>query len=183
MKTDKSIDAHLVIEFQSGNANALTVLVKRWHKRFCEKAYWMLKDADAAKDIAQDSWKTIMAKIQDLKDPSSFGGWAMRIVYSKSLDAIRENNRTRKKQENLANESTIETEVDEENTQLKTELLKAIRSLSDHHQMVVKLFYVEDYSLKQISDTLNISIGTAKSRLFHAREHLKLILKNTKDKY
>jgi len=183
LKKDKSIDAHWVIEFQSGNAKALAILVKRWHKRFCEKAYWMLKDADAAKDIAQDSWRTIMDKIQDLKDPSSFGAWAMRIVYSKSLDAIRENNRNRRKQEHLANESPIETEVYEDNSQLKMEVLKAIRSLSDHHQMVVKLFYVEDYSLKQISDTLNISIGTAKSRLFHAREHLKLILKNTKDKY
>jgi RNA polymerase sigma-70 factor (ECF subfamily) len=180
LKTDKNSDTHLVIAFQSGNANALTELVKRWHKRFCEKAFWMVKDADAAKDIAQDSWKTIMNKIHDLKEPSSFSSWAMRIVYTKSLDAIRETNRKRQKQENLANlanERIIETEGYEENTQLKIELLKAIRSLSDHHQMVLKLFYVEDYSLKEISATLNISIGTAKSRLFHAREHLKLILK------
>ena len=178
MKTRTSVDAELVIQFQSGNANALTELVKRWHKRFCEKAYWILKDADQSKDVAQDSWKTIMAKIKDLKDPSSFGGWAMRIVYSKSLDAIRERNRIRVKQGNYAKEQPVKTEPVEDNSQLKLELLKAIKELSVNHQMVIKLFYVEDYSLNQISYLLNISVGTAKSRLFHAREKLKLILKH-----
>ena len=177
MKTNKSIDANLVEQFQSGNVNALAELVKRWHKRFCEKAYWIVKDADQSKDIAQDSWKTIISKIQDLKDPYSFNGWAMRIVYSKSLDTIREKNRNRLKQEKFAMEQIVVTEIYEENSQIKIELLKAIRSLSDNHQMVVRLFYLEDYSLKQISETLKISIGTAKSRLFHAREQLKLILK------
>lgn len=183
MKTDISKDAYLVLEFQSGNSKALAELVKRWHKRFCEKAYWIVQDADDAKDIAQDSWRTIMNKIQDLKDPLSFGGWAMRIVYSKSLDALRESNRNKLKQENLANEQIVEIEVYEENRQIKTELLKAIKSLSYNHQIVVKLFYVEEYSLKKISETLGISIGTAKSRLFHAREHLKLILKENNYNY
>jgi RNA polymerase sigma factor (sigma-70 family) len=56
-------------------------------------------------------------------------------------------------------------------------LSKAIKTLPTKQQMVIKLFYVEEYSLKQISDLLNISLGTTKSRLFHAREKLKLILK------
>ena len=58
------------------------------------------------------------------------------------------------------------------------ELLKAIKKLPEQQQIVIRLFYVEDYTLKEISEILNISIGTAKSRLFHAREKLKLILKN-----
>jgi len=183
LRTGKSVDAELVTQFQSGNANALTELVKRWHKKFCEKAYWILKDADQSKDIAQDSWKTIMIKINDLKDPSSFGGWAMRIVYSKSLDAIRERNRIRVKLEEYAKEQSVTSETEEDNSQLKLELLKAIKTLSVNHQMVLKLFYVEDYSLSQISDLLNISVGTAKSRLFHAREKLKLILKHKNYEY
>jgi RNA polymerase sigma-70 factor (ECF subfamily) len=44
--------------------------------------------------------------------------------------------------------------------------------------MVLKLFYVEDYKLKELSDILKISVGTAKSRLFHAREKLKQQLKH-----
>ncbi|WP_452599421.1 RNA polymerase sigma factor [Pontimicrobium sp. MEBiC01747] len=40
------------------------------------------------------------------------------------------------------------------------------------------MFYVQDYSLKEISNVLDVSVGTIKSRLFHARERLKLILKH-----
>ena len=54
----------------------------------------------------------------------------------------------------------------------------AVKLLPEHHQMVINLFYVEDYSLKQISEILSISVGTAKSRLFHAREKLKTIIKD-----
>ena len=61
---------------------------------------------------------------------------------------------------------------------MQATLLKAIKTLPAHQQMVIRLFYAEDYSLKDISNTLNISEGTAKSRLYHAREKLKLILKN-----
>lgn len=182
MKTDKSIDADLVEQFQSGNVSALEILVKRWHKKFCKKAFWIVKDADQSKDIAQDSWKTILTKIKDLKDPNSFGSWAIRIVYSKTFDAIRATNKNRLQQEQLAKEQPIETDVYRNNSEIKIELLKAIKSLSNDHQMVVKLFYVEEYSLKEIGDLLGISIGTAKPRLFHAREQLKLILKNTKNK-
>ncbi len=53
MKTDKRIDARLVEDFQSGNNEALAALVKRWHLLFCKKAFWIVKDADLSKDIAQ----------------------------------------------------------------------------------------------------------------------------------
>ena len=77
--------------FQSGDKNALNQLVKRWHKTFCEKAFWLVKDADVAKDIAQDAWSVIINKIDSLKKPESFGSWALRIVYTKSLDWIKAN--------------------------------------------------------------------------------------------
>ncbi len=177
---DKKIDAQLVSEYKSGNQIALAKLVRRWHKPFCNKAYWILNDADLAKDIAQDCWTTIISRMHTLKDINSFGSWALRIVYSKSLDELRKGSRKRKNQEEYAKdydrETVVESEVDRYN--LKITLLKCINGLSVHQQEVIKLFYVEEYSLKEISELLNISTGTAKSRLFHARENLKKSLKN-----
>ena len=181
MKTNNTIDGDLVKQFQSGNANALTELVRRWHKQFCEKAHWIVKDVDQSKDIAQDSWRTIIAKIEDLKEPDKFGGWALRIVYSKALDSVRVSSKRHLRLEEFARGQPRIEEEYHENQQLKNELLKAIRSLPVKQQLVIKLFYVEAYSLQEIGGFLNISIGTAKSRLFHAREKLKRILKEVKD--
>jgi len=64
-----------------------------------------------------------------------------------------------------------------DNNTVKKKLLKAIETLSKDKQNVLRLFYVEDYSLKEISVILNISLGTVKSRLFQAREKLKTIIK------
>lgn len=173
----QKIDKQLVLEYQSGNKKALVFLVKRWHKLFCEKAFYILKDADAAKDITQDSWNIIIDKIRDLKTPESFGSWGMRIVYTKSLDLIKAKNRKRNELEGYKYEQTILDVKEDDNESLKSMLLQTIKKLPENQQMVIKLFYVEDYSLKEISDVLNISVGTAKSRLFHAREKLKEKLK------
>ena len=99
MKTDKRTDPQLVEAFQSGNKEALAILVKRWHLTFCKKAFWIVKDVDLSKDIAQESWTVIIDKIDALKDTSSFGSWALRIVYSKSLDVLRKNSKEQQKQE------------------------------------------------------------------------------------
>ena len=172
------IDGRLVLNYQSGDNKALALLVKRWHKLFCEKAYWLVKDADLAKDITQESWKTIIDKIGTLNDPNSFGGWALRIVYTKSLNSIKSTNRKRKYLEDYSYEQEIFGVENDKENQLKRQLLKAIMVLPEYQQIVIRLFYKEDYSLKEIGAILNISVGTAKSRLFHARERLKLILKH-----
>ena len=181
MKIDKRADSQLVEAFQTGNKEALAILVKRWHLTFCKKAFWIVKDADISKDIAQESWAVIIYKINSLKDTNSFGSWALRIVYSKSLDALRKNSKEKLRQQEYA-KNNVETIVDDkdDNTSLKRNLLFAIQDLPKQQQMVIKLFYLEEYSLKEISKTLNISEGTTKSRLFYAREKLKSIIKKQK---
>ena len=179
MNTDQNkIDAKLVLKYQAGDANALTLLVKRWHKLFCEKAFWIIKDSDIAKDVAQDSWKTIIDNINGLKDVNCFGGWALRIVYNKSLDVINNDKRKSKTIEAYKYQHDESSPVEgNDKEDLKRALLTTIKTLPEHQQTVIRLFYVQDYSLQEICDILNISLGTAKSRLFYAREKLKLILK------
>ena len=177
--TNLDSDEKLVIRLQHGDKTALTELVKKWHYLFCKKAHWLVKDKDAAKDIAQDSWGIIIKSIKTLKDPRQFKYWANRIVCNKSTDWLRLQSKNHK--HTIRYDVDIESHAIEysENDQLKRRLLKAINELPTNQKTVVRLFYIESYSLKQISDLLEISTGTAKSRLFYAREKLKTILKHT----
>ncbi len=183
MKTDQNIDEKLVEAYRAGDKKALAVLVKRWHKLFCNKAFWMVKDRDAAKDIAQDSWTVIIKRIDSLKDSKQFKYWAYRIVCNKSTDWLRL--QSKKHKQTIRYDIEIESNDIEysENEHIKQALLKALNELPTHQKTIVRLFYIESYSLKQISDLLDIALGTAKSRLFHAREKLKKELKNKKHKY
>lgn len=179
-KREAIIDGQLVLEYQSGNEKALAALVKRWHKQFCKKSFWIVKDADSAKDIAQDSWKTIIDKIDKLENPESFGYWASKIVYSKSMDTLRDLQRKNNffdVYKKVKEQEQVE-EVKTDRDQIKKVVLKAIKCLPQNQQNVLQLFYVENYSLKEVSKILEISEGTAKSRLFHAREKIKKTIKN-----
>jgi len=177
-KKNKITDGLLVKQYQEGDTKALSILVKRWHRQFCNKAFWLVNDADLAKDIAQDTWKTIIGKLNQLNDPNYFGNWALRIVYTKSLDSVKANIKKRSSLEKYSYTCQQENNTIAENNNINQKLLKAIYELPEHQQTVIRLFYVQDYSLREISDVLGVSSGTVKSRLFHARERLKLILKH-----
>ncbi len=176
-------DADLVKQYQLGNKKAFAVLVKRWHLLFCKIGYRYVKDADVSKDIAQESWTVILSKIDTLKDSSSFKSWAISIVTRKSIDFLRKSNRKYSKlisyyHESCRKERTQENGNIENKTNKKEQLKKEIEKLPNKQKVIIRLFYVEEYSLKEISELLDISIGTTKSRLFHAREKLKSILKH-----
>ena len=104
----------------------------------------------------------------------------MRIVFTKSLDTVSNIAKNRIKRDEYLKINMSKSYVDEsiEDVSLKNDLVKAIESLPHNQQATLRLFYVENYSLKEITEIQQISIGTAKSRLFYAREKLKQFLKN-----
>lgn len=182
-KRKNTSDASLVVAYQKGDKKVIPILVKRWHMLFCKLAFFYVKDADVAKDIAQESWIAIMDKISDVKDPEKCKSWAISIVNRKAIDWLRKSNREKVKLQSVFNESTnnnLEVEK-EDNVKVKKQLMLAIEKLSLHQQQVIKLFYGQGYSLKEISELMNTTVGNTKSRLFHAREKLKTILKIKKD--
>lgn len=172
----KIFDALLVLQYQAGNKKALSILVKRHHPKLCKHAYWYTHDIHAARDIVQDSWSIILKKIGGLRDPNLFGSWALRIVTRKSLDYLNKSKREREHLKTVKNEKSLE-ELDSLASDLER-LKVAMKTLPEHQRQVLRLFYTEQYSLREIGQILEIATGTVKSRLFHAREKLKTILTN-----
>lgn len=89
INTNKTFDSLLVLQYQSGNKRAAAILVKRWHAKLCKQAYWYTGDREISKDLAQDSWNTILVKISDLKDTNKFGNWALTIVTRNAINYLR----------------------------------------------------------------------------------------------
>ena len=175
MSAQKIFDGLLVLQYQAGNKNALGQLVNRHHKKLCAHSYWYTKDIDVSKDIVQDCWGIIINKVGNLREPNSFGSWAMRIVTRRSLDYLNKHSKLLKKWKTVTLVDSNETDgCNEEEVQ---RVRNAIGRLPKEQQIVLRLFYTQEYSLKEISGILEISVGTVKSRLFHAREKLKRILK------
>jgi RNA polymerase sigma-70 factor (ECF subfamily) len=176
----KIFEGLLVLQYRSGNKKAFSLLVKRYNSKMCNHAYWFTYDKEIAKDIVQDSWGLIIRKLPNLKNPDSFGSWAMQIVTRKAIDYINKNHRDREILKEYYNEPKVNINSDHQESDL-AKVYAAIKGLPPDQQVVLRLFYIEEYSLKEISEILDKSEGTVKSRLYHAREKLKTILKNRND--
>lgn len=176
-KKQDPTDGSLIRQYKAGNTAMLPILVKRYHKIFCQKAYWVIKDKELAKDIAQECWITIIKKLDTLEKVDSFKSWAARIVYTKAIDAVKlKNKETKHSTSSEVMESSTQP-AEEEGHLIQKALLTAIQKLPKEKQDIIRLFYAEEYSLSEISTFLDIPIGTVKSRLFKAREKLKSLLK------
>lgn len=180
-KNNFKADKDLVLACIDGNQQAITALVKKWHVPFCKLAFYCVKDKEVAKDIAQESWKVILDKLESLQEPEKFKSWATSLVKRKAIDYLRSDQRRVLKLQKLHAENRGETETEENREEAilnyKVILSRELKKLPENQKVVINLFYVEEYTLKEISDLLHISVGTAKSRLFHARERLKKIIK------
>lgn len=170
--TQTAIDSYLVVLAQDGDQKALTELLRRWHSRFLRLAYRLSGDKTLAQDIVQDATIKIIHNLHYLKDPEAFPAWSYKIVRRKSLDYFRKQSRHPKT-----------TSLDTQEAQIQTshrpssdyDLRQALEKLSKADRLLLSLFYLDGYNGRELSAAFNIPIGTVKSRLFKAREHLKSI--------
>ena len=125
-----------------------------------------------AEDTLQDSFLTIFDKIKQYNHKGSFEGWLKRITINTALQKYR-----KKTPLQLVNEVTeIEetAEIDFEDKHLDIDfLLSLIQPLPDKDRLVFNLYVLDNYAHKEISEMLNISVGTSKSNLSRARKKIK----------
>ncbi|OEK04002.1 RNA polymerase sigma factor [Roseivirga misakiensis] len=174
--SDQIFDELLVIRCQEGDQEATGLLWKRWNPRVIKWSFSFLRDQEEAYEIAQESWISIFKSIHKLKDPALFRFWSYRIVQRRSADFIKKQQRERQAAENAQKE--LDTEGDSGNDDAVGKMLSSIKALPLLHQEMLRLFYLEKYSIKMMSSLLDLPEGTIKSRLFYARKELK---KNIKD--
>lgn len=177
MKRDSEqiFDELLIIRCQERDEEAIALLWKRWHPKVLKWSWDFLKNEDLANEIAQESWISIFKGIGKLRDPALFRFWAYKIVQRRSADYIRKLQRERELTNELEYEYGAADEVSSNN---EVELmLRAIKELPPMQQEMLRLFYLETYSIKEIAEMISLPEGTVKSRLFHSRQQLKNKLK------
>ncbi|MEM6524654.1 MAG: RNA polymerase sigma factor [Bacteroidota bacterium] len=168
MNHDSVFDALLIQKIAVGDGKAAELLVKRWHKRLISFSFKLVNNLEVAKDIVQDSWIVVINSIRSLKDPHKFKTWAFRIVHNKSIDWIRSQRQT------VEIDEVNEQEYDNSNIEDKSDRIRyALKQLKDKDRIILTLFYLEGHNIYEIGEILGAPVGTIKSRIFYAREHLK----------
>jgi RNA polymerase sigma-70 factor (ECF subfamily) len=171
------LDEYLVVQSQMGDSRAFARLARRWHPRLLRHAYHFTQDADAARDVTQETWLAVVRGLRSLSDPARFRAWILRIVANKARDWIR-----REQARRLATRRAEPPAVEDESTAASDVIRRVrngLRRLEPDQRLVLTCHYLEEMSVREIADALSIPEGTVKSRLYHARKALRSHLEET----
>ena len=147
-------------------------LIEENKLRFHKTAKIILKNDDDSYDALQEALLSMYQKYDQLENKEYFSTWSTRIVINKCYDLLRKNkNNIQPIDEVIENDINLshydEYEVD------KYGIKKAMENLNEDQKLITILYYYDDYSIKEISEIMDIPEGTVKSRLSKARELLK----------
>ncbi|MEL6856931.1 MAG: sigma-70 family RNA polymerase sigma factor [Pseudomonadota bacterium] len=173
-QTERVYDELLVTLARSGDARAANRLAARWYPRLMRTALRLLRDRGEAEEAVQEAWAGICRGWPRLSDPAMFPGWAFGILRRKCSDRIRASQSARARTAPL---DAAPEPSEPARGELQVDIDQALASLSDDHRLAAILFFGEGLSLNEIAAVTDVPVGTAKSRIFHARQHLKSRLK------
>jgi RNA polymerase sigma factor (sigma-70 family) len=165
----------LVTRVRMGDQAAFEIIVRRFQDMAVGYGYARLGDIQLAEDAAQEAFINAYDDIGALRDPAAFPGWFRQIVF-KHIDRLRRGK--------YAPVTPLEQAVDMvsqqpgpeeamEKQEMQANVFKLIQTLPENEREVVALFYIGQYSQKEIGAFLDVPVSTVKMRLYTARTRLK----------
>ena len=179
-------DGLLVARAQAGETDAFAQLYERHQPRVYNLALGMLRNAEDAEDVAQETFLNAYRALPRLADGQAFHAWTTRIAVNLcrrrarrggagvmlSLDA--ENPETGMSLQ-VADTGPLPHQVVERG-ELRRHVREAIAGLPDEFRDVIALHELGGLKLEEVANRLSVPLGTAKSRLSRGRGYLRRAL-------
>jgi RNA polymerase sigma-70 factor (ECF subfamily) len=165
-------DVSLVARAATGDRDAFATLIGSRVDRSLRTARAILGNDAEAHDATQDALVAAWVHLPRLRDPSRFDAWLHRLLVNGCREALRRRRRSRE----------VQVEVDAPMADfargsLETASVKAaFGRLSVDARSILLLHHLHGLPLEQVARHLDIPVGTAKSRLWHARRSLERAL-------
>ena len=172
-----------------GDQNAYADIVNLYQHKLYQICYRMLSNKQEAEDIAQEAFVRAYINLHSYDQKRKFSTWLYRIATNLCIDRIR-----KKKPDyyldaqvpgtdgldmysQIASDEKLPEETVEQ-MELQERIQYEISRLPDKYRSVIVLKYIEELSLQEISEILDMPLGTVKTRIHRGREALRKQLNN-----
>lgn len=162
------MDINIVNRAIKGNFNAYSMLVNELKTDGYKIAYTILKNEEDSIDAYLQAVEKGLNNITTLKEAKYFKTWFLRIVINEAKNIINKNNKV----VSIEDYSTKE-DVENIDKDTKLDLEKALENVNQEVREMIRLKYYMGYSLQEISDILQIPIGTVKGKMYTALKSMK----------
>lgn len=195
--TTKAVyDFRLVkLAVEEGDQRAYAELLQRYRESVFYMMLKMCNNKDDAEDLTIEAFGRAFKKLEQYSPDYAFSTWLFKIASNNAIDFIR-----RKKQKysisiDHKNDHADQTDhaqnlkssvLDPEEHFIRKQKIESVRLLVDNlkpkYKEMIELFYFQEMSHEEISNKLNLPIGTIKAQLFRARELLYNALNSSRGK-
>lgn len=172
-----------------GDQNAFADIVSLYQHKLYQVCYRMLGNKQEAEDIAQEAFVRAYTNLHTFDQKRKFSTWLYRIGTNLCIDRIRKKKPdyyldaevTGTEGLDLYSQIASDDQLPEETIEqmeLQDRIQYEIGRLPDKYRTVVVLKYIEELSLQEISEILDMPLGTVKTRIHRGREALRKQLNN-----
>lgn len=176
-------DSRWIEQVYKGQERAFEKLVQKYQRMIYSLVRKMVIGHDETNDIVQDTFVKAYLSLKDFDETLPFYPWLRRIAINTTLNFVEKKRRYQqtfqREDERLdvpvTNGNPLKQLISQERQQ---QIATALENLPIEQRMVFVLKVAEELSYQEISERLNISVGTVMSRLFRARERLKKLLRS-----
>lgn len=185
MSSDEKILLRRAID---GDIECFEQLIEKYQIKAYNIAFRILGNEEDAKDATQDAFIKIYHALRNFRGDSSFYTWIYRIVTNTCYDFLKKRNKmynissltnydnsSEGELEDIPDESYEPEQIFDQKENI-TSVIECMKLLSTDHKTVLVLRDIQGFSYEDISEILNCSVGTVKSRINRARFKLKEII-------
>lgn len=176
-------EASIVGRVLNGDANAFEKLVLEYEKNVYGIALRMTGNPEDAADMTQEAFIKAYNSLSGFRGDSKFSVWLYRIVSNVCLDFLRSRNRRPTVSLYVEDEEGEEAELDIADESQSPEVLlersltregvrRGLDALPPDYRQILLLREIQGLSYEEISQSLDLEVGTVKSRIFRARKRL-----------
>lgn len=173
---DPEWEKNLIERIRCGDAEAYAGLVDRYQGPLVVFLFRMIRDRDAARDIAQETFMKAYLSIRDFetRNQAAFSTWLFSIARNGCIDAMRR--RKRKFEEIREDHPALRADADQpahlRDGRIREELENGLTQLSEKHRMAFELTLVQGFTYEEAAEIMKSNVGTIRSRVNRAREFL-----------
>jgi len=170
---DKS-NGELISQLQDGKLSALGDLYNRHRRMVYRTAIAITGDREAANDLLQDVFLRLHRFVNYVDPNRPLEPWLYRMTANLAYSWVKRNHRGRRILKEVTgwllgspSEETPQDLAEEKDD--REQVQRALLSLPIQQRVVVVMYYLNDLSLQEIAQTLDVPLGTVKSRLHYGR--------------
>ncbi len=173
-RSDSRDDARLIGLIAEGDRRAFEALYRAYHARLTRFLINMIHRPQLVEEVLNDTMMVVWERPRGYNGTSKVSTWIFAIAYRKALNALW---RQDEPMEDRHAETRESVEPGPEQLlgqrQVQQALLSAMGELSADHRAVVDLAYFHEIGYREIAEIMACPPDTVKTRMYHARRHLK----------